>query len=99
MDEPLWDVAEIEQMDRQLRLLVAQMDIEETLDEDEVQETLDDIRGLAYEYRDELSLDMGVEIPIHDILEFLLDGPDMVVDMKQVWFWSFSKNLFGLYKV
>ena len=84
MEEPIWDVQELEQIDRQLRLLVARMDLDD--DFESVEETLEDIRGLALEYRDELALESGLDVGINDVLHFLLNDPDMmiVVDMQQV---------------
>ena len=87
MEEPIWDVQEqiyLEQIDRQLRLLVARMELDD--DFESVEETLEDIRGLALEYRDELAEESGVDIGIHDVLHFLLNDPEMmiVVDMQQV---------------
>ena len=81
MEEPIWGDREI---DRQLRLLVARMDLDD--DFESVEETLEDIRGLALEYRDELAQESGMDVGINDVLTFLLNDPEMmiVVDMQQV---------------
>ena len=88
MEEPIWDAGEQEfesYTDRQLRLLVACMDLD--YDVESVEETLEDIRGLALEYRDELAQEYGMDVGINDVLTFLLNDPFevmIVVDMQQV---------------
>ena len=85
MEEPIWDVQELEfesYIDRQLRLLATHMDLDY-----DVEETLEDIRGLALEYRDELAQEFGIDFEINDVLTFLLYDPFevmIVVDMQQV---------------
>ena len=85
MEEPIWDVQELEfelHIDRQLRLLATHMDLDY-----DVEETLEDIRGLALEYCDELAQESGMYIGINDVLTFLLNDPFevmIVVDMQQV---------------
>ena len=68
-----------------LQLLMTRMDID--YDVESLEETLEYIRGLALEYRDELAQEFGIDFEINDVLTFLLYDPFevmIVVDMQQV---------------